>query len=85
MALLLEQTVNGVMCTYHRVAEVVVDPATAEAYAVVHSHTNEAARLSAPVWRRTYRFARVSENALADAYARIKTLPEWAGAEEIPG
>lgn len=86
MALLKPELIyNGTTVSFHHIDRVRVDLVTGAAQAVLHSWPTQAARQPGirPSLVRTYNFAPVSSDYLADAYAAIKALPYWADAEDV--
>jgi leucyl aminopeptidase (aminopeptidase T) len=89
-----QQLETGFIATYFRVARILIDQFEGRAQVQVVLYKDKAARAagSAPVWSREFLFEgdanpfsianMDSENPLALAYAKLKELPEFEGAQD---
>lgn len=85
MALLkTELLYNGETVRYHRIAEYIIDQATGDTTAVLHSFRDQEHRNAhpAPLVKRSYSVQRAGGDLASEAYAAIKSRPEWAGAQD---
>lgn len=85
MALLkTELLYNGETVSYHRIAEYTIDQATGDTTAVLCSFRDQEHRNThqAPLVKRSYGVTRVGGDLASEAYASIKSRPEWAEAKD---
>lgn len=84
MAIRIEQSLaDGRKVNYHRIVEAVMDMTTGYGHFVLWSWAEKAHRLGAPMLRRTFGFAQQSGSIYADAYAALKSIPEFSQAEDV--
>lgn len=88
MALALDKTLyNGVTTSYHRVTKISLDPDKRTAVATLDSFANSAHRaLPVPSHNSVqvpFVWSGNASTVLEEAYAHIKSLPEWQNAVDI--
>jgi hypothetical protein len=88
MALTLEKTLyNGTVTRYHRITSFTLDPELGMATALLESYADEQHRalpaLSHSKESFTFTWSGYGETLGQEAYAHIKSLPEWAAAVDV--